>query len=284
MITASMKFDVVVGNPPFNGKAALHQQFFNKSYDLLVGGGTLAIIQPATTYFNKKANQKDAVVRMQDIIKSNPCKVVINNSEVFEHVSIQSNLSTTMIIKTKKLNNTIDQITYQNGNTYYNVRLEDIIMTQIDPVVFAIIRNKYEKYVLAHGSLENKVTKNPEQLKAHLGRLRGTRPTASDYYTFIPLRKNREQYVLSMESTFGIIASSETEADYIYDYMESYVARFGLSLLKFAQTTANKEFALVPLVEFNKHHNDKDLCRLLKLTPKELLIIKQVMAPLYEGR
>jgi hypothetical protein len=279
-----MKFSAITINPPYNGKAALHQQFFNKCYDLLEDGGVMAAIQPATTYFNKKTNQKDAVDTMQEILKTNPCEVEIENPEIFENAGIQNDLSITYLTKSKKTNSTIDKITFKNGNTYFNVPLEDISMTQIDPATYATIRNKYEAYILAHGSLEDKISKAPGKPKAHLGKIRGTRPTDDDFYTFIPLRVNRSDYGFSKSSTFGVSVSLKKEVDFVYDYLESYIARFGLALLKFSQNTANKEFALVPLVDFDKFYTDEDLRQMLKLTKSELAEIKKVIVPLYDGR
>jgi hypothetical protein len=132
--------------------------------------------------------------------------------------------------------------------------------------------------------LEDKISKTSGKLKAHLGKIRGTRPTDDDFYTFIPLRENRAGYGLSKDSTFGVSVSSKNEVDFVYDYLESYVARFGLALLKFSQNTANKEFALVPLVDFSKFYADEDLRQILKLTKSELAEIKKVIVPLYAGR
>lgn len=279
-----MKFDVIVGNPPYNGKAALHQQFFNKCYDLLEDDGVMAFIQPATTYFNKKTNQKDAVDTMQEIVKTNYCEVEIENPEIFENAGIQNDLSITYLTKTKKSSTAIDKITYKNGNTYTNVPLEDISMTQIDPVVYATMRTKYENYIKANGCLEDKISKVTGELKASLGKIRGTRPTDDDFYTFIPLRGNRDGYGDSTSSGFGVKIVSKKEVEFVYDYLESYVARFGLALLKFSQNTANKEFALVPLVEFDKKYSDADLCKLIGLTTDEFLEIKKVIVQLYDGR
>jgi len=280
----NMKFSAITINPPYNGKAALHQQFFNKCYDLLEDGGVMAAIQPATTYFNKKTNQKDAVDAMQEILKTNPCEVEIENPEIFENAGIQNDLSITYLTKSKKTDSRINKITYKNGNTYLNVPLEDISMTQIAPATYATIRNKYEAYVLAYGSLEDKINKTPGKPKAHLGKIRGTRPTDDDFYTFIPLRGNRSDYGFSKSSTFGVSVSLKKEVDFVYDYLESYIARFGLALLKFSQNTANKEFALVPLVDFDKFYTDEDLRQMLKLTKSELAEIKKVIVPLYDGR
>lgn len=280
----NMKFSTITINPPYNGKAALHQQFFNKCYDLLEDGGVMAAIQPATTYFNKKTNQKDAVDVMQEIIKTNPCEVEIENPEIFENAGIQNDLSITYLTKSKKTNSTIDKITYKNGKTYNNVPLEDISMTQVDPTIYAGIRTKYENYINANGNLEDKISKVDGVLKASLGKIRGTRPTDDDFYTFIPLRENRDDYGASTSSTFGVKIDSDKEVDFVYHYLESYVARFGLALLKFSQNTANKEFALVPLVTFDKKYEDTELCALLGLTNTEFLEIKKVIVQLYDGR
>lgn len=280
----NMKFSAITINPPYNGKAALHQQFFNKCYDLLEDGGVMAAIQPATTYFNKKTTQKDAVDTMQEIVKTNPCEVEIENPEIFENAGIQNDLSITYLTKAEKQSTTIVKITFKNGKSYTNVPLEDISMTQIDPVTYATIRKKYEKYVATHHSLENKISKSDGVSKAVLGKIRGTRPTDDDFYTFIPLRQNREGYGVSKNSTFGVKVASKKEAEYVYDYLESYVARFGLALLKFSQNTANKEFALVPLVDFTQTYTDADLAKMLKLTKAEMAEIKKVIVHLYDGR
>lgn len=280
----NMKFNAITINPPYNGKAALHQQFFNKCYDLLEDGGVIASIQPATTYFNKKTNQKDAVNTMQEIVKTNYCEVEIENPEIFENAGIQNDLSITYLTKIHKTLPVIDKITFKNGQSYTNVPLEDISMTQVDPAVYAGIRTKYETYIQTHGSLEDKISKTNGVLKASLGKIRGTRPTDDDFYTFIPLRENRDGYGASTSSTFGVKISSKKEVDFVYNYLESYVARFGLALLKFSQNTANKEFALVPLVTFDKNYKDEELCNLLGITPDEFLEIKKVIVPLYDGR
>ena len=64
------KFDFVVGNPPYVGAAALHQQFFVKGFELINESGCIAFIQPATPYFNKKnVRKKAADLKMVEIIK-----------------------------------------------------------------------------------------------------------------------------------------------------------------------------------------------------------------------
>ena len=48
-----MQFDVVIGNPPFkhpNGKNAIYQHFYNKSYNLVKDGGYVALITPPTLF------------------------------------------------------------------------------------------------------------------------------------------------------------------------------------------------------------------------------------------
>ena len=281
-----MKFSAGVINPPYEGKGRTHQKFFNKLYSIIEDNGVMASLQPATTYFNKKETHltEPVIEEMVGIITGNTCEAEIENPEIFDNAGIQNDLSVTYILKDQNQTGLVDCITYKDGKTYSNVSLEDISQTAIDPVVYAKIRKKYEAYVLKRGSLENKISKAPGKLKAHLGKIRGTRPTDNDFYTFIPLRENRDDYGLSKDSTFGVSVSSKNEVDFVYDYLESYVARFGLALLKFSQNTANKEFALVPLVDFDKCYTDEDLRQMLNLTKAELEVIKKVIVSLYAGR
>jgi hypothetical protein len=279
-----MKFDVVIGNPPYKGKSRLHQRCFNKLYDIVEDGGVVASLQPATTYFNKKKTHlsETPIKKMVDIIEGNTSEVVIKNPEIFENAGIQNDLSITYIIKDGDASGVVDKITYKDGSTYTNVPLEDISQTVIPPVIYSSIRKKYERICEINGSLESAVSKKVTDRKAALPKIRGTRPTDGDFYTFIPkVEKDFLGYYNNAAGEFGIKISSDVEKDNVYNYLRSYVACFGLALLKFSQNTANKEFALVPLVDFTEAYSDEDLYDMLDLSQSEIDVIKKVVRNYY---
>lgn len=279
-----MKFSAGNINPPYEGKARTHQKFFNKLYKLIEDNGVMASLQPATTYFNKKNTHliEPVIKEMTDIIKNNTCEVEIENPEIFDNAGIQNDLSITYIVKDKNNTEAVDKITYKDTNVYTDVPLEDISQTVIDPVLYASIRSKYEAYCAANGNLEDVISKQIKDLKAALPKIRGTRPTDDDFYTFIPkVEKDFLNYYNAETSDFGVMIELEKYKDNVYDYLRSYVARFGLALLKFSQNTANKEFAMVPLVDFKTRHTDQSLFNMLGLTTQEVDAIKKVICNYY---
>lgn len=280
----NMKFSAGTINPPYEGKARTHQKFFNKLYDLIEDDGVMASLQPATTYFNKKnTHLSEPVIKdMTDIIKNNTCEVEIENPEIFDNAGIQNDLSVTYVVKDKNNTGVVDKITYKDNYVYTNVPLEDISQTVIDPALYASIRSKYEAYCVANGNLEDAISKKTKDLKAALPKIRGTRPTDNDFYTFIPkVEKDFLNYYNAETSDFGVVIDTESDKDNVYDYLRSYVARFGLALLKFSQNTANKEFAMVPLVDFKIKHTDQFLFNMLGLTTQEIDAIKKVICNYY---
>ena len=279
-----MKFSAGIINPPYEGKARTHQRFFNKLYSIIEDDGVMASLQPATTYFNKKNSHltEPIIEEMISIIKDNLCEVEIENPEIFDNAGIQNDLSITYIVKDQCKTGLVDKITYKDSNVYKNILLKNISQTVIDPVLYSSIRTKYETFCNTHGNLEDIISKNKKDLKAALPKIRGTRPTDDDFYTFIPkVEKDFLNYYNESSSDFGITINSNSEKDNVYDYLRSYVARFGLALLKFSQNTANKEFALVPLIDFTKKYSDQDLFEILKITPQEEEVIKRVICNYY---
>lgn len=272
----SMKFDNIVGNPPFNGKAALHQQFFNKGVDLLIDGGIIAFVQPATMYFNKKDNQKKAVLEMQEKITSNHCEVTFKHSQVFENAGIQNDLSITILTK-KSSSAYINKITYKTGDVYNDVPLSDITLTQLDPKIYASIWKKFTKSVTINGSLQDIVTDDTTILKAYIAKIRGHWPSDADFYTLLPIEANRQNYGPSITADYGLIARSNKQVKNIYSYLESNVARFGLALLKFNMHLENGELKLIPLVDFNKTYTNEELYNYVGLTREEILAIENVL-------
>lgn len=280
----NMKFSAGTINPPYEGKARTHQKFFNKLYSIIEDDGVVASLQPATTYFNKKNTHlsEPVIKEMTDIIKNNTCEVEIENPEIFDNAGIQNDLSVTYVVKDKNNTGVVDKITYKDTNVYTDVPLEDISQTVIDPVLYASIRSKYEAYCIKNGNLEDAISKKTKDLKAALPKIRGTRPTDDDFYTFIPkVEKDFLNYYNAKTSEFGVVIDSESDKDNVYDYLRSYVARFGLALLKFSQNTANKEFAMVPLIDFKIKHTDQSLFNMLELSVQEVNAIKKVICNYY---
>ena len=276
--TLGMKFDVILGNPPYQGKAALHQQFFNKSVDLLKDGGHLSIIQPATPYFNKKEKKKKPEADMLENVLKYDTSIRIVRPDAFKNASIQNYLAVTTLVKTPG-DETLSTVEYASGEVYHDVKLEDISMTQIDPTLYANIRKKFENHIAEHGSLQDHISRDVSKKKAALPKIRGTLPTDDDFYSFVPLAGSKElaNWTDNRKSDFGVSISNCEQRANVYDYLTSDVALFGLAILKFSQNTANKEYAYVPWVDMDYTYTNRELYKMLKLTKVEVDAIVSVL-------
>lgn len=93
------KFNVVVGNPPYQGQSRLHQKFFNCAVKMAVQGGQVAFIQPATVYFNKKKITDKPSQEMRNNIKKYTTSVKMINPTVFDSALNFNDIAMTILTK-----------------------------------------------------------------------------------------------------------------------------------------------------------------------------------------
>jgi ribosomal protein L31 len=274
-----MKFDAVIGNPPYKGKAALHQQFFNLALDHLVEGGTLCFIQPATPYLNKKEKKKSAEAEMIENIKKYKTKVKFTDfKNVFgSNANGITQLAITTLVKESNSHARVLSVEYLNGKKFDNIELEAINMLEIKSTTYLSIRNKYFSYISKHGSIDDRCVQSNQgaylqQIRGHIG--------SSDFFTLI---SNQEKYHVKNTEEKGItIDVSSQEMPFFYNYAKTFVARFGLALSKFNQNNHMGELRTVPLVPFDHNWTDQELAKLIGLTDEELDIIMNIL-PDYHG-
>lgn len=276
-VEMNFKPDVTIANPPYVGKAQLHQKFFNKAVEMTKDGGVVIFLQPATPYQNQKQPRKHEAKMMENVLEYKT-DVKILDSNIFKGADIGNDLAVTVLHKVKNTSGKLNSITYKDGNKYENVSLEDISMTGISPDVFSKIKSKYENYTANNGSLQDKTyykLNSPKNNIAGLPKIRG-HMGSSDMYTFQPTDVSNTKYYttdISKKHDFGIEVKNNKEIRNVYSYLTTYVARFGLAILKNNPNNHMGEFAKVPLVDFNKKWTDEMLIKELKLTEKEMKVI-----------
>lgn len=278
-----MKFDVIVGNPPYQGKAQLHQQFFNLSVDLLKDNGYIGFIQPATPYFNKKDGKKHEK-EMQDNLLKYDTSVKFVSSDIFKNAGIANDLAITIMRKKENNKGLISYVEYKNGKHYTDVNIEDINYLSIDGNLYRAIRDKYQNYINKNGSMRERVYSKynkPIDRISKLQRIRG-HMYCNDFYTFVSNDKSYYSKDMNDTSDHGIKINSLNEMENVYIYLKTFVARFGLAFRKINTNNQPSEFELVPLVDLKKSWDDEKLSILLGLTKEEMDFIKKTL-PDYHG-
>lgn len=277
-----MRFDFIFANPPYRGGRRLHQTIFNKCIKLLKSDGQMTIIQPATAIHNKREQpRKSQQKQMQNNLEKYYTEIIVEDGTVFKDALISTDLTITTIKMDKFTNGNIDKLTNKDGTVYEDVALEDISMCQMPPQTFRAIRKKYEDYIRTHGSINDISVLNrsvvskldPDKHYISIARIRGHRGPEglkADFYTLFSFTntKNKDNISLGLECVPG-------EEDNMYSYLTSYIARFGLALLKFSTDT---QLHLIPLIDFSKKKTDEELFEMLNITKEEQEAIKLVIA------
>lgn len=271
-----MKFDAVLANPPYVGKKCLHQQFFNKAVeDMVVEGGQVCFIQPATVYVNNKPNQKNAVIDMQNHILNNTTKVIMKESTVFENANVATDLSITILTKDGSQSGVIDSLTYLNGSTYANSKFNEVNACMMDHEIYASLWQKIFAQIGRLGSLQDKIITSGQMFR--ITKVRGNM-NCDDFYTFI----SRDKKYWVGESNHGLEVNSERHIENIASYFKTYLARFALSLYKFNTAMVNGELKSVPLVDFSQEWSDEKLIAEWGITEEEYAEVLKVIPAYYD--
>ena len=271
--------NVIITNPPYRGKKRLHQKFFNKSVEQIKNKGIVCFIQPAVAYFNKNSNIDQFTKLMKENIVKYSTTVEILKSNVFPHATNQTALCITWL-KKEPSHVALEEIRYFGGAKFSLVQdINAIHQLPIDPIINKSIEDKYKVLIKKQGSINSLMVKDSSALIARLSRIRGHGLGSPDYFTFTSKEKRYNTY----SGSFGIKANSEKEADYIFNYLETKVARYGLSLRKFNQhITTVAALSLTPLVSFDKNYTDKELYEMLCLTKEEIEVIENNIEDYYK--
>ncbi len=274
----NMKFDVIVGNPPYQGKAELHQKFFNKSVELLIDGGTVAFIQPATPYFNKKENIRAGAAVMIENVKKYQSGVKIVNGSIFENANFNTDLAITKL--TKKLNDSGKLRSYENqsGVIFADIDVTSLNMIEMLPTVYQSLTKKAFSMIKRNGSLQDRITEDKKTIKLHIARIRGN-VGKNDFFTFIS--GDSAQWKVGANVEYGIKINHKSEVGPLIAYMKSHIARFFLSIYKFNANNHMGEFRSVPQVPFDREWNDSLLCEYFKITKEEYEEIRRCIPDYY---
>ncbi len=278
MEVKNMKFDYIVGNPPYDSLSALHQQFFVKAFGLLTDDGTIAFIQPANPYFNKKdTRKKKAELSMREIIKQHCIKVIFKNEDVFYNAQLGSKLAITYA-SPEKISNEM-QVIYQNG-VKETSDLAGVNQLTIPGNVYKAVRTKLDNLCAANGNFYD-ANKNKNGLCAKLPKVRG-HAGQDDFNTFIPTKSERTHYTYGNHD-FGIPLEDKSHLENFYDYLETDFARACLALVKMDINLTGGELRHIPMVDFSKKYSEDELFNMAGLNDEEREILIKLI-PDYYGR
>ena len=273
-------FCVALTNPPYVGVKQLHQRFYNELCNI---AGLVVTIQPATPYLNKNTPRNHEATMIQNILKYKTDAMLVGR-DVFENATIENDLAITTTDTTQKNeSNKLSSITYKDGKTFKNVDMKNVNIHGIDPKVISVLTEKFDNYVSKHGSLQDITYYKLNKLKTHicgLPKLRSNIGTRN-FFSFIPSDEKLSQYYttsINEKHDYGIEVKSNKQIKNVYAYLKTYVARFGLALLKINPNNhTGRFFRKVPLVDFNKKWSDEMLKKELKLTNSEMKFIMKLL-------
>lgn len=279
----TMKFDYIVGNPPYAGQSSLHQKFFVRSFGMLKENGKIAFIQPATPYLNKNSSRaSQADKEMKDILRKHVEFVNLIDGSVFEGASVAAKIAVT--IASPSINSKSFKVRYEK-NSIETACLDTVNQLMIPGHLYESISKKYEIMCKKFGNFQN-VMKAPGKLKAYVARVRGNINGNDDFYTIVPNvdHRNRQNTNFTADMhDYGIPIENVAYLDNCYNYCETFFARFALALLKFSIDNDPSKMKYIPMVDFSRTYTEDELFDMAGFTDEEREIIMNTL-PDYHNR
>lgn len=277
-----MKFDVIVGNPPYLRN--LHLAFITQSLDLLTPTGMGRMIHPGTWLLNETPGAAKVINAINTMEPHITNLTFFSGEKVFKDAVFAMPLSittfqrhdrgTTPIVVDDTINlvhysaDKIADITKHAGNEHYRS-----------------IKNKIISFTTKHGSLRTKrrnVGKYYAALPILVGNLdKTTGAPKSDFYNFITKSQQVVFDYRPQNDKRCFCFDTIEEANNFESFLKTFFARFCLSISKFDRSLNWITLDTTPWMDFTKQWNDEDLFTLFNITEDEKILVYKIIPPYF---
>lgn len=308
-VDIDMKFDVIVGNPPYqtpgtSGKK-LWKTFYIKSINLLHENGYLAYLTPSS--FLKRSGK--AMESLRDKIKSDSKLLIVDNS-VNEYFNVGEDIVFTLLKKEKTTNQYQTRVIFfeNNSKIIESQNISKTIMPSFGKEDF-FIKSIFSKFLSTDKKIRWKEDINNSQAKMvrdgilsetlneeynhpviytpntthYTSELFGSKDSlklmvtiAGTYYD--PIQPNRNIFITTAMSGQGmchIEIDNENEGNNIKSFLTSKLYRFYINKEK--TSGYNTGLGNLPILDINKQWSDLEIYEYFKLTQEEIDYIENAV-------
>jgi hypothetical protein len=262
-----MKFDVVIGNPPY--KHGLHLKFLEKAIE--ISNNIVAFIEPIYFLINEKPTKRKHIEkRLIDYLKDNLSYLKIFNGNYVFNAEFFTSIG--IIILNKNIKN---QIQIENDLLKENYILDDLSnLTKFgNSQHYKSLKNKILKYEDNFLNHKNKICGS---FFVNLGMMNGGKIGC-------PLTRS-EKVSKNIYKSIYFSFKTETEAENCLSYLKTNFARFALMIYQNHQNIDTGELASVPYLDFTQEWTDEKLHDNFNLTQDEVDFIKKHIPEYYDRK
>lgn len=284
------KFDVVIGNPPYNQNIDL--KFLKKSHDI---SDDVLFIHPSVWIIDNKLKNK-TFIETREYVKDRLYSFILLNANKAFNIGLFSPCIITYITKYKS--DDIKVINKISNKEYITTEIENIDLYDCNENYLSI-KEKIKEYCKINGSLWDNCkrdyngthTTNEKEFEVGFSPIRGhvsqqddTKMVMDDFYTFIQKKDEDKHLSINYSGTkyklkFGFDTLYESKS--FIDYLKSDFARFCVSIYKNSQTFHGGELLIVPYLKYDKIWSEVEIIKEFNLSREEMEFIKSVIPKYY---
>lgn len=300
------KFSVVITNPPYNSERGdnnqsvdIYPEFVDKAFEL---AHRYVIMITKSNWMNKPSMK---TFREKMINKYNVDKIEHYNNNPFNGTQISGGVSYFVIDnqntkETFELNGVVydrkvalDFLPYEldkrellvlsklqkmgeislsnfRPKGYYSINTNDVRIKDVGDIECHVSEQKGKLKYLLNSDLDKKMVDDINKYKIFSTSSYGANP-----YSLGRILKGHKQ--LCSSSLVNWIFNSEIEMNNFFDYINTKIFRFCVSLIKNKQDISKNTFSLIPRIDFSKLEkvDDENIYKYLNLTKEDIQTIEE---------